>query len=90
MGARISRAYPRQLTQPDGLQIYLDYMLFMEKLIKEAMIAAKKDGDKGLTTKALRKVQQVSRSLAVCCHADRHGSPELTGGVQDVLAQFRG
>jgi hypothetical protein len=38
--------------------IYLDYVVFMNKLIQEAVIAGKKDGEKGLTAKSIRKVQE--------------------------------
>ena len=40
-------------------QVYLDYIIFMNTLIKEAIIQSKKDGERGLTAKAIRKVQGV-------------------------------
>ncbi|CEJ79904.1 hypothetical protein VHEMI00117 [[Torrubiella] hemipterigena] len=36
--------------------IFLDYVLFMEALIKEAAIHAKQSGERGLTARSVRKV----------------------------------
>jgi len=44
----------------DRAQIYLDYMLFMNHLIKEAIIKGKQAGERGLTAKAIHLAQVVS------------------------------
>jgi len=46
------------------MQLYLGYQKFMSKLIKEAIIQAKKDGERGLTAQAIRKVQEVRANVA--------------------------
>ncbi|KJZ80214.1 hypothetical protein HIM_00064 [Hirsutella minnesotensis 3608] len=35
--------------------IFLDYVLFMERLVKEAAIQSKQDGEKGLTARSVKK-----------------------------------
>ncbi|TQS32523.1 hypothetical protein Golomagni_07157 [Golovinomyces magnicellulatus] len=40
--------------------IFLNYVLFMETLVKEAAIHAKQSGERGLTTRSVRKVTRVS------------------------------
>ncbi|KAH8175412.1 CENP-W protein [Sarocladium implicatum] len=36
--------------------VYLNYVLFMENLVKEAAIKSKQAGDRGLTARSVRKV----------------------------------
>ncbi|KAI9904612.1 hypothetical protein N3K66_001141 [Trichothecium roseum] len=36
--------------------IYLDYLLFMDTLVKEAAIHSKKSGERGLAARSVRKV----------------------------------
>ncbi|RKU41438.1 hypothetical protein DL546_001072 [Coniochaeta pulveracea] len=36
--------------------IFLDYVLFMQSLIKEAAIESKKGGERGITARSVRKV----------------------------------
>ncbi|KAB5586212.1 hypothetical protein GE09DRAFT_1210787 [Coniochaeta sp. 2T2.1] len=36
--------------------IFLDYVLFMQSLVKEAAIESKKAGEKGLTARSVKKV----------------------------------
>lgn len=38
------------------VMIFLDYMLFMETLVKEAAIEAKQGGERGITARSVRKV----------------------------------
>ncbi|KAI8314214.1 Inner kinetochore subunit wip1 [Colletotrichum sp. SAR11_240] len=37
-------------------QIYLDYVLFMQTLVKEAAIESKKSGERGITARSVKKV----------------------------------
>ncbi|KAK4205721.1 hypothetical protein QBC40DRAFT_260612 [Triangularia verruculosa] len=38
------------------VMIFLDYMLFMQNLVKEASIEAKKGGERGITARSVKKV----------------------------------
>ncbi|CAP71120.1 uncharacterized protein PODANS_6_4860 [Podospora anserina S mat+] len=38
------------------VMIFLDYMLFMQDLVKEASIEAKKGGERGITARSVKKV----------------------------------
>ncbi|KAL2171854.1 hypothetical protein VTG60DRAFT_1551 [Thermothelomyces hinnuleus] len=38
------------------VMMFLDYMLFMQNLMKEAAIEAKKGGERGITARSVRKV----------------------------------
>ncbi|EGS23937.1 uncharacterized protein CTHT_0006470 [Thermochaetoides thermophila DSM 1495] len=38
------------------VMMFLDYMLFMQTLIKEAAIEAKQGGERGITARSVRKV----------------------------------
>ncbi|KAL6914443.1 hypothetical protein ACHAPO_005726 [Fusarium lateritium] len=38
------------------LQIFLDYILFMETLVKEAAIHSKQSGERGLSARSIKKV----------------------------------
>ncbi|KAK4223189.1 hypothetical protein QBC38DRAFT_488213 [Podospora fimiseda] len=44
------------------VMIFLDYMLFMQNLIKEAGIEAKQGGERGITARSVKKV--TANSLA--------------------------
>lgn len=57
---RIIRAHSnRPLSKNADILIFLDYLLFMQTLIKEASITAKRSGDRGaLNARAIRKVRE--------------------------------
>ncbi|KAK4184732.1 hypothetical protein QBC35DRAFT_505282 [Podospora australis] len=38
------------------VMIFLDYMLFMQNLVKEASIEAKQGGERGITARSVKKV----------------------------------
>ncbi|KAK3997197.1 hypothetical protein QBC43DRAFT_320379 [Cladorrhinum sp. PSN259] len=44
------------------VMIFLDYMLFMQNLVKEAGIEAKQGGERGITARSVKKV--TANSLA--------------------------
>ncbi|OBR06776.1 hypothetical protein CH63R_10896 [Colletotrichum higginsianum IMI 349063] len=63
------KAYPRgtvkkivkahsncNLSKNVDVMIYLDYVLFMQTLVKEAAIESKKSGEKGITARSVQKV----------------------------------
>ncbi|KAF6800169.1 hypothetical protein CMUS01_01417 [Colletotrichum musicola] len=63
------KAYPRgtvkkivkahsncNLSKNVDVMIYLDYVLFMQTLIKEAAIESKKSGERGITARSVKKV----------------------------------
>ncbi|KAJ5937175.1 transcriptional regulator family: Histone-like TF [Penicillium verhagenii] len=43
-----------------GLQIFLDYMLFMQELMREASIRSRKSGEKNISANSIRKVTEKS------------------------------
>ncbi|GJC83724.1 inner kinetochore subunit wip1 [Colletotrichum liriopes] len=63
------KAYPRgtvkkiikahsncNLSKNVDVMIYLDYVLFMQTLVKEAAIESKKSGERGITARSVKKV----------------------------------
>ncbi|EEQ32515.1 conserved hypothetical protein [Microsporum canis CBS 113480] len=75
---RIVKAHTRKaLSRNADILIFLDYMLFMQELMREASIQCRKRGDKGVSARAIRQVTEVSsprRSMIVSgrtvSHAD--------------------
>ncbi|KAK2004287.1 hypothetical protein LX36DRAFT_564496 [Colletotrichum falcatum] len=66
------KAYPRgtvkkiikahsncNLSKNVDVMIYLDYVLFMQTLVKEAAIESKKSGERGITARSVKKVTSV-------------------------------
>ncbi|ATZ51718.1 hypothetical protein BCIN_07g03070 [Botrytis cinerea B05.10] len=49
----------RNLTKNVDVLIFLDYMLFLETLMKEAGINAKQAGERGISAKSIKKVTEV-------------------------------
>ncbi|QSZ33850.1 hypothetical protein DSL72_005423 [Monilinia vaccinii-corymbosi] len=49
----------RNLTKNVDVLIFLDYMLFLETLMKEASINAKQAGERGISAKSIKKVTEV-------------------------------
>ncbi|KAJ5364589.1 transcriptional regulator family: Histone-like TF [Penicillium cataractarum] len=43
---------------PMVLQIFLDYMLFMQELMREASIRSRKSGEKNISANSIRKVTE--------------------------------
>lgn len=62
-------------------KIYLDYMLFLERLLQQADIEASKMGDKKITRRHIDATFTVSTFLLHSCS---------TNPPQDVLKEFRG
>ncbi|MCJ1300295.1 hypothetical protein MMC08_003091 [Hypocenomyce scalaris] len=57
---RIIKAHSkRNVSKNVDVLIFLDYTLFLQHLIREASIQAKKTGEKGITARAVRKVTEV-------------------------------
>ncbi|KAF7956715.1 hypothetical protein EAE96_004045 [Botrytis aclada] len=52
----------RNLTKNVDVLIFLDYMLFLETLMKEAGINAKQAGERGISAKSIKKVTELSLS----------------------------
>ncbi|KAL2116503.1 hypothetical protein VTJ04DRAFT_8671 [Mycothermus thermophilus] len=46
----------RNVSKNADVMIFLDYMLFMQTLMKEAAIEAKKGGERGVTARSVKKV----------------------------------
>ncbi|KAK0389947.1 hypothetical protein NLU13_3520 [Sarocladium strictum] len=46
----------RNIKKNADVTIFLNYVLFMENLVKEAAIKSKQSGDRGLTARSVRKV----------------------------------
>ncbi|KAL2265267.1 hypothetical protein VTJ83DRAFT_6367 [Remersonia thermophila] len=46
----------RNLTKNADVMIFLDYMLFMQTLMKEAAVEAKKGGERSVTARSVKKV----------------------------------
>jgi len=56
---RIIKAHSkRNLSKNVDILIFLDYTLFLQELIREASIAAKRNGEKGISAKRVRKVTE--------------------------------
>ncbi|KAF1952011.1 hypothetical protein CC80DRAFT_495642 [Byssothecium circinans] len=48
----------RALSRDVDILIFLNYALFMQELVKEAAIASKKSGDRGVSARSVRKVRE--------------------------------
>ncbi|MCJ1356119.1 MAG: hypothetical protein MMC33_006113 [Icmadophila ericetorum] len=48
-----------RLSKNVDILVFLDYVLFMEELMKEAAIEAKKNGEKGVSKRAVMRVAEV-------------------------------
>ncbi|KAK4102023.1 hypothetical protein N658DRAFT_44197 [Parathielavia hyrcaniae] len=46
----------RNMSKNADVMMFLDYMLFMQTLMKEAAIEAKQGGERGITARSVRKV----------------------------------
>lgn len=58
---RIIKAHSkRNLSKNVDILIFLDYVLFLQNLIREASIHSKKGGEKGITPRSIRKVTEDS------------------------------
>ncbi|CCD46372.1 hypothetical protein BofuT4_P119220.1 [Botrytis cinerea T4] len=53
----------RNLTKNVDVLIFLDYMLFLETLMKEAGINAKQAGERGISAKSIKKVTEILRTM---------------------------
>ncbi|KAJ5221116.1 transcriptional regulator family: Histone-like TF [Penicillium citrinum] len=64
---RIVKAHSnRSVSKNADILIFLDYMLFMQELMRETTIRSRKSGDKNISANAVRKVTEVSHE----CLAD--------------------
>jgi len=55
---RITKAHTnRPLSKNVDILMFLDYMLFMENLVKEATIYGRQRGERGLSGRAIKKVR---------------------------------
>ncbi|TQV95221.1 hypothetical protein V2A60_009730 [Cordyceps javanica] len=53
---KIVKAHSNHTLKKDAdVSIYLNYVLFMESLVKEAAIQSKQSGERGLTTRSVKK-----------------------------------
>ncbi|KAL1607436.1 hypothetical protein SLS59_002403 [Nothophoma quercina] len=48
----------RPLSKNVDILIYLNYILFMQELMKEASIKAKLSGERGISAKSIRRVRE--------------------------------
>ncbi|KAL2218297.1 hypothetical protein M432DRAFT_427426 [Thermoascus aurantiacus ATCC 26904] len=56
---RIVKAHSnRSLSKNADILIFLDYMLFMQELMREASIESRKAGEKSISAKSVRKVTE--------------------------------
>ncbi|EGD96280.1 hypothetical protein TESG_03732 [Trichophyton tonsurans CBS 112818] len=56
---RIVKSHTRKaLTKNADILIFLDYMLFMQELMREASIQGRKRGEKGITARSVRRVTE--------------------------------
>ncbi|KAE8146139.1 hypothetical protein BDV25DRAFT_163076 [Aspergillus avenaceus] len=56
---RIVKAHSnRNVSKNADILIFLDYMLFMQELMREATISARKTGEKGISQGSVRKVTE--------------------------------
>ncbi|KAG4425505.1 hypothetical protein IFR04_001424 [Cadophora malorum] len=62
--SRLPEALPNQY-----LQIFLDYALFLQTLMKEATINAKQAGERGISAKSVKKVTEVHTHILWCCNS---------------------
>ncbi|KAJ0284788.1 hypothetical protein COL940_003907 [Colletotrichum noveboracense] len=94
------KAYPRgtvkkivkahsncNLSKNVDVMIYLDYVLFMQTLVKEAAIESKKSGERGITARSVKKVTAVSSSRR---QLSTYITQKLIWGQQDTLTKFKG
>ncbi|GAD94498.1 transcriptional regulator family: Histone-like TF [Paecilomyces variotii] len=58
---RIVKAHSnRSLSKNADILIFLDYMLFMQELMREASIRSRRAGEKGISAKSVRKVTEMT------------------------------
>ncbi|RDI87737.1 hypothetical protein Vi05172_g2556 [Venturia inaequalis] len=56
---RITKAHSnRPLSKNVDILIFLNYMLFLQDLMKEGSISAKQSGEKGVSARRIRKVRE--------------------------------
>ncbi|KAF2432230.1 hypothetical protein EJ08DRAFT_585929 [Tothia fuscella] len=56
---RITKAHTkRPLSKNVDIMIFLDYMLFMQELVKEAAIHSRQSGEKNVSARSVRKVRE--------------------------------
>ncbi|KDN67372.1 hypothetical protein CSUB01_01299 [Colletotrichum sublineola] len=88
------KAYPRgtvkkiikahsncNLSKNVDVMIYLDYVLFMQTLVKEAAIESKKSGERGITARSVKKVTS---------GLNAEPSDERSNTVRNVLPRYLG
>ncbi|CAL5872319.1 uncharacterized protein PFLUO_LOCUS6580 [Penicillium psychrofluorescens] len=87
---RIVKAHSnRNVSKNADILIFLDYMLFMQELMREASIRSRKSGEKNISANSVRKVTEVRIVLAI---DSSHEDTGLTGGrfIQKTLRNFQG
>ncbi|KAF2491858.1 hypothetical protein BU16DRAFT_530281 [Lophium mytilinum] len=58
---RIIRAHAnRTLSKNVDILIFLDYTLFLQDLMREAAIRSKRDGERGISARSIRRVRDMS------------------------------
>ncbi|KAL1985529.1 hypothetical protein VTN96DRAFT_7749 [Rasamsonia emersonii] len=58
---RIVKAHSgRNVSKNADVLIFLDYMLFMQELMREASIRSRKSGEKGISARSIRKVTETT------------------------------
>ncbi|PGH15486.1 hypothetical protein AJ80_05503 [Polytolypa hystricis UAMH7299] len=58
---RIVKAHSRRsISKNADILVFLDYMLFLQELMREASISSKKSGEKGISGKSVRKVTETT------------------------------
>ncbi|KAF2671602.1 hypothetical protein BT63DRAFT_422143 [Microthyrium microscopicum] len=58
---RITKAHTnRPLSKNVDILIFLDYMLFMQDLVREAQIYSRQRGERGISARAVRRVREGS------------------------------
>ncbi|CAI7572631.1 hypothetical protein PCG10_009489 [Penicillium crustosum] len=63
---RIVKAHSnRSVSKNADILIFLDYMLFMQELMREASIRSRKSGEKNISANTVRKVTEVRYSRSI-------------------------
>ncbi|KAF5017066.1 hypothetical protein F66182_11061 [Fusarium sp. NRRL 66182] len=64
---RIVKAHAgRSISKNADVLIFLDYMLFMQELMREASIRSRRAGEKGISARNIRRVTEVNILTLFC------------------------
>ncbi|KAJ5343327.1 hypothetical protein MYU51_021493 [Penicillium brevicompactum] len=76
----------RTVSKNADILIFLDYMLFMQELMREASIRSQRSGEKNISANTVRKVTEVRPSLLQSKRTSLTGM----GLFQKTLRKFQG